>query len=81
LPVLQIRRFHRGWRYLVAMGYGTQRDSSSKWRPSRYLDLQLATPPAGQLQLAAGILYSNTPVSTGYVYDYLQGSLALTSRF
>jgi hypothetical protein len=81
LPVLQIRRFHRGWRYLAAMGYGTQRDSSSKWRPSRYLDLQLATPPAGQLQLAAGILYSNTPVSTGYVYDYLQGSLALTSRF
>jgi hypothetical protein len=81
MPVLQIRRFDGGWRYLAAAGFGAQRDSGSDWRSSRYLNLQATSPAARPFQLTASLLYSNTPVSTGYVYDYLQGSLALTTRF
>lgn len=81
MPVLQVRRFDGGWRYLAAAGYGAQRDSDSDRRSSRYLNFQIASPASRPFQLTASVLYSNTPVSTGYVYDYLQGSLALTTHF
>ena len=81
LPVIQVRRFSGGWRYLLAGGYGAQRDDRSGWRSSRYLNAQLATPARGRLRLDAGLLYSNTPVGSGFVYDYLQGSAGLTMRF
>jgi len=80
LPVLQVRRFSGGWRYLLAGGYGAQRDAHSSWRPSRYLNAQVTSPTRGKLGLDAGLLYSNTPVGSGFVYDYLQGSLGLTVR-
>lgn len=81
MPVLQIRRSDGGWRYVAAAGYGAQRDSGSDWRSSRYLNFQLTSPASEPVQLTASVLYSNTPVGTGYVYDYAQGSLALTTYF
>ena len=81
LPVLQLRRFDHGWRYLVAGGYGAQRDAGSAWRSSRYLNGQVTTPARGGLQLKASVLYANTPVGSGYVYDFLQGSLGIVRRF
>jgi hypothetical protein len=81
LPVLQLRRYDHGWRYLLAAGYGVQRDANSPWRSSRYLNAQVSSPAARPLQLRATVLYSNTPVGSGYVYDYLQGSVAITASF
>lgn len=81
MPVLQIRRSDGGWRYVAAAGYGAQRDSGSDWRSSRYLNFQLTSPAKDPVQLTASVLYSNTPVGSGYVYDYVQGSLALTTHF
>ena len=81
LPVLQLRRFSRGWRYLVAAGYGAQRDSASHWRSSRYLNGQVSSPSGRPVRLNASFAYSNTPVGSGFTYDYLQGSLGLTTYF
>ena len=80
LPVIQLRRFSAGWRYLVAAGYGAQRDAGSGWRSSRYVNAQVSSPATRSVQLKASIVYSNTPVGSGYVYDYLQGPLSLTTR-
>lgn len=81
LPVLQMRRFSHGWRYLVAVGYGAQRDAASDWRSSRYFNAQVSSPPVRRLQFKASLVYSNTPVGSGYVYDYLQGTLGVTTLF
>ena len=81
LPVVQVRRFSGGWRYLIAGGFGAQRDSGSDWRTSRYLNAQVSSPAARPVQLKASMVYSNTPVGLGYIYDYLQGSLGVTTRF
>lgn len=81
LPVVQLRRYSGGWRYLIAAGYGGQRDSGSNWRSSRYFTAQLGSPRGRRLQANASLLYSNTPVGSGYVYDYVQGSLALMTQF
>jgi hypothetical protein len=80
LPVIQVRRFSAGWRYVVAGGYGAQRDAASGWRSSRYLNAQVSSPASHRVQLKASLVYSNTPVGSGYVYDYLQGTLSLTTR-
>jgi hypothetical protein len=81
LPVVQLRRFSRGWRYLVAAGYGAQRDAASSWRSSRYLNGQVSSPSDRPVRLSARVVYSNTPVGSGFTYDYLQGSLGLTAFF
>ena len=81
LPVVQLRRFSSGWRYLLAAGYGGQRDAASNWRPSRYLNAQMSSPVDHRIQMKASVVYSNTPVGSGYVYHYLQGALALTTHF
>jgi hypothetical protein len=81
LPVVQLRRRAGGWRYLVAGGYGAQRDAGSGWRASRYLHGEASTPVSKAVQLKASFVYSNTPVGSGYVYDYLQGSFAVTRKF
>jgi hypothetical protein len=82
LPVLQVRRFVGGWQFLGAAGYGAQRDSESHWRSSRYLNARF-TSPAFQKDwaLTGGILYTNTPVSTGFTYRYLQFNIGLTKAF
>lgn len=81
LPVIQLRRFSGGWRYLLAAGYGTQRDAASDWRSSRYANAQVSSPANRPVQVKASLVYSNTPVGSGFVYDYLQGSLGVTTRF
>ena len=81
LPVLQMRRYSGGWRYLLAAGFGAQRDSGSDWRSSRYANAQVSSPVDRPVQVKASLVYSNTPVGSGFVYDYLQGTLGLTTRF
>ena len=82
LPVVQVRRFVGGWQLLGAAGYGAQRDSESGWRSSRYLNASV-TSPAFQKNWAftGGLLYTNTPVSTGFTYRYLQFSIGVTKAF
>lgn len=80
LPVVQLRRRAGGWRYLLAAGYGAQRDSNQSWRPSRFLAAELTGPEDRPWQLRASLQYSNTPLTTG-VYDYLQVSVGLRRRF
>lgn len=81
LPILQLRRYSNGWRYMVAGGVGAQRDSASGWRSSRFFATEVTSPNTGRDWLMkAGLQYSNTPFSTG-AYDYLQVSLALTRVF
>ncbi|HJQ17442.1 MAG TPA: hypothetical protein VJ859_10630, partial [Allosphingosinicella sp.] len=73
LPVVQLRRYSGGWRYSVAAGIGAQRDSGSDWRSSRYVNAQVTSPAVGRHWFVkAGLVYSNTPVGSGYVYDYTQ---------
>lgn len=43
VPVIQIRRFAGGWRYLAAGGWGVQKDSGSEWRQSRYVNLRVSS--------------------------------------
>lgn len=81
LPVLQVRRFSGGWRYLFAAGFGAQRDAESDWRSARYMNAQVSSPASRRLGVKASVVYSNTPVGSGYVYDYLQGTLAVTTQF
>ena len=82
LPVVQLRRYSGGWRYSVAAGIGAQRDSGSDWRSSRYVNAQVTSPAVGHHWFVkAGLVYSNTPVGSGYVYDYTQFNLALTHAF
>ena len=82
MPVVQIRRFSGGWRYSAAAGYGGQRDSGSDWHSSRYFNAQVTSPVIGRSWfLKAGATYSNTPVGSGYVYDYLQVNFGVTRAF
>lgn len=80
LPVVQLRRYSAGWRYLVAAGYGAQRDSNESWRPSRFLSGEVSSPENRGWLLRASVQYSNTPLRSG-VYDYVQGSIGVTRRF
>jgi len=80
LPVIQVRRFSGGWRYLVAAGYGAQGYSGSGWRSSRYLNGQVSSPVTRRVQFKASVVYSNTPIGSGYAYDYLQGTLSVTTQ-
>jgi hypothetical protein len=79
LPVLQVRRFVSGWQLVGAAGYGAQRDSGTGWRSSRLLNLRVASPRFRKdWALTAGLLVTNTPVSTGYTYRYTQLNIGLT---
>jgi hypothetical protein len=81
LPVVQLRRFSGGWRYLVAGGVGIQRDATSDWRRSSYFNAQVTSPVRGKLQFNAGLLYSETPTGVGNSYEYLQFNIGLARRF
>lgn len=81
LPVVQLRRFSSGWRYLAAAGWGVQRDSGSKWRQSRYLNLRAASPARKGWALNGDLTYSNMPITDSPAYDYLQFSLGITRAF
>ena len=82
LPVVQLRRYTGGWRYSIAAGYGGQRDSGSDWHASRYVNVQATSPVVGRSWFLKGaVVYSNTPVGSGYVYDYLQFNFGVTRAF
>lgn len=82
LPVLQVRRFVSGWQLLGAVGYGTQRDSDSHWRSSRYFNARVTSPASKKgWAVNGGLLVTNTPVSTGFTYRYTQFTMGLTKAF
>ena len=82
LPVVQVRRFVGGWQLLGAAGYGAQRDSGSRWRSSRYFNARFTSPALQKdWALSGGLLYTNTPVSTGFTYRYLQMNFGVTRAF
>lgn len=82
LPVVQVRRFVGGWQLLGAAGYGAQRDSGSRWRSSRYFNARFTSPAFRKdWALTGSLLYTNTPVSTGFTYRYLQLNVGLTKAF
>jgi len=82
LPLVQVRRFTgKGWQFLAAGGVGIQRDSASKWRPSRYLHAQVTSPRQQGWAATGSVLYSNTPVSTGMTYRYVQISAGVNRSF
>lgn len=78
LPVLQVRRFSAGWRYLAAGGLGAQRHSQSEWRQSGYLNLRVTSPAARRGWAATGdFLYNTTPTTDSEAYHYLRLNLGL----
>jgi hypothetical protein len=82
MPVVQVRRFHGGWRYQAAVGFGAQKDSGSDWRSARYVEASVVSPPIRRdWAFKISGIYSNTPVTTGYAYDYQQLNLSLTRAF
>jgi hypothetical protein len=82
VPVLQIRRYTGGWRLLAAGGLGVQRDSSSTWRASRYLNLRAVGPSKmGGWRFTGEATYSSTPLTQSGDYHYLRTTLGITRSF
>jgi hypothetical protein len=81
VPVLQLRRYSKGWRYVVAGGVGVQRDSDSGWHRSTYFNAQVTSPVKRGWSGNAAILFSETPSVTGKSYNYLMGTLGLRLAF
>jgi hypothetical protein len=81
LPVLQLRRFDRGWMYLFAGGLGAQRDSSSGWRRSSYFNARVTSPPRDNWAVTGAFLFSETPTVTGQSYNYMQINFGVTRAF
>jgi hypothetical protein len=82
IPTLQLRRYVNGWRYSAAAGYGKQRAADTSWRPARLLELSVVSPRAGHDWIfEAGFIYSNTPASNGFGYDYRQFNLSVGRAF
>lgn len=82
IPTLQLRHFRGGWQYQVAAGWGRQRDSESQWRNARLLEASVTSPKHQRdwfFRARAG--YSNTPINTGYTYDYTQLMFEAHRRF
>ncbi|WP_338424933.1 hypothetical protein [Sphingopyxis kveilinensis] len=81
LPVLQLRRYSGGWRYMVAGGVGAQRDAVSDWRASYYAAAEVTSPAVGSnWHFKAAALYNNIPQNTG-AYDYGQLTVGITRTF
>jgi hypothetical protein len=84
LPVVQMRRFVRGWELVGAGGLGLQRDSGTDWRGSRYLHARLKSPRISDWSLNGALTYTNTPSASGSPgsgYSYVQATLGLSKRF
>jgi hypothetical protein len=81
LPVLQMRRYHGGWRTMIAGGVGAQRDAVSDWRASYYAAAEVTSPEVGRdWFFKASLLYNNIPQNSG-AYDYGQATISLTRAF
>lgn len=81
IPVLQMRRFVDGWRYLVAGGVGIQRDDGSNWRRSSYFNAQVTSPPKRGWSGKASALFSETPTVAGNSYNYFQLNFGVVRAF
>lgn len=81
VPVLQMRRFVNGWRYVVAGGVGVQRDSASDWRRSTYFNAEVQSPERSRWSVNAGAMFSETPTTTGNSYNYFQVRAGVLRRF
>lgn len=81
MPVLQVRRYYGGWRYVVAGGVGGQKQTGEGWRSARYFNAQVMSPPIREWAVSAALTYSNTPVTSGYTYDYTQVNFAIVRAF
>ncbi len=81
IPTLQLRRFHSGWRYQVAAGYGRQRSDDTHWRSARLVEASITSPVDHPWQFKAAMTYTNTPVNSGYTYDYRQLTMSLGRSF
>ena len=81
LPVLQMRRYSGGWRYMLAAGLGGQRDAVTDWTQSRFATAEITSPTNRRgWFVKAAAQYSNTPLRTG-IYDYGQLTLSVGRRF
>lgn len=82
IPVLQLRRYSAGWRYLIAGGIGGQKSADAKWRRSGYFNAQVTSPTVGKdWSFTGGVTYSDTPVGAGVTYDYQQINLGILRVF
>ena len=81
VPILQLRRFAKGWRYLLAGGVGVQRDANTDWRRSSYLNAQVQSPERSRWSVNAALLFSETPTTAGNSYNYFQANVGVRRRF
>lgn len=82
LPVVQLRRFSGGFRFLAAAGLGVQRDSETDWRQSRFAHARFTSPPVRDgWMVNGGFTYTNTPGVRGFGYSYVSFSLGVTRAF
>ena len=81
LPVLQLRRYSGGWRYLLAGGIGAQKEAQGEWRRSGYFNAQIESPQRGDWRFNAAFLFSETPTTSGQSYSYGQATIGLSRLF
>ncbi len=82
VPVIQIRRYYRRWRYEAAVGWGVRRDADTPWHGAGLVTAGVTSPTVGNdWYLKADFTYSNTPVTAGYTYSYEQATLSLLRQF
>lgn len=82
IPMLRVRRFHRGWMMSAAAGVGLQRDSNSDARAARMAEATIESPRLPQhWYLRASATYSNTPVGAGATYGYRQLNVQVIRPF
>ncbi len=82
LPVVQLRRYTKGWMYQLAGGYGAQHATGTTWQDSRYASLRVESPARSRsFNAFLDVQYTNTSVNGGLNYDYVMGRVGLTIGF
>ena len=84
LPTVQVRRFIGGWQLLAVGAIGAQQSTGTDWAQANYAEVKVQSPTSGPWNLAAEVIYTNTPGSNvlqASGYDYLQGRFTLLRRF
>jgi hypothetical protein len=82
VPTLQVRRYVNGWRYAFAAGYGRQDAADSSWHDARLLEATMTSPKDGHdWVFQAAFTYTNTPINSGFTYDYKQLMLSAGRSF
>jgi hypothetical protein len=68
--------------YLVALGYGAQKATGSRWQAARLADLRIESPARSrELQAFIQLQYSNNSLSAGAGnYHYVMARLGLTAK-